>query len=629
MLKTHRSVYIYNHSAAWNFNKSTPQSPDYLSREDPWVASDHHQILSQTSVCCFTFPSIVHYGKLGVLFMTLNQALAIINSKREGGEAGIYYLACGFEPLHLNTLLRAHLLQRRAETKNLEVQQGVYGDLRGNIESAAASPAIATAVVLEWSDVDPRLGLRSSGGWSSEAKADILGSCLQRYAHLEAAIEKLAARMPVALAPPSLALPPIGNTIRAQSSVLELELEQQLAAFLLRISRLPGVRVVQRRYAETSSFDARMELLAGFPYTLPFADALASSLVDVLYQPAPKKGLITDLDETLWSGIVGEVGVEGVSWSQDRHTQIHGLYQQMLGHLAGCGVLLGVCSKNELSTVEAALARKDLFLNQDTLFPIHANWGPKSASIGRILKTWNIAADAVVFVDDNPMELEEVQRTHPGITCLRFPAKDAAGVWNLLGSLRDLFGKPLLMEEDRLRQASIRASAQIEEMAGDAASPEFLRSLQGTVTLDWTADSCDKRALELINKTNQFNLNGLRIEEGEWRRRLEDDGTVLAVASYQDKFGPLGKVAVLVGSQHGARLEHHTLHGLFQNSNAEEIEFAFEATARNQPLQEFFQSIGIAADTEGVHRVSRSGFLERCGVLPHQMSNLTNNLISK
>ena len=381
---------------------------------------------------------------------------------------------------------------------------------------------MGAVVVIEWSDVDPRLGLRSSGGWSNDTKSHILGNCDQRYTHLETAIQKLAARMPVAVAPPSLPLPPIGNTIRAQSSPLELELEQQLAAFLLRLSRLPGVRILQRQRTESSGMDVRMEFLAGFPYTVSFADTLASSLVDVLYQPAPKKGLITDLDDTLWSGLVGEVGVEGVSWSQERHTQTHGLYQQMLGHLAGCGVLLGVCSKNELSTVEAALARKDLFLNPESLFPVHANWGPKSASIARILKTWNIAADAVVFIDDNPMELAEVEQAHPGITCVLFPKKDAAGAWNLLGSLRDLFGKPVLMDEDRLRQASIRASAQIQEMSGDAASPEFLRTLEGTVTLDWSADSSDKRALELINKTNQFNLNGRRIGEAEWRRYLEE-----------------------------------------------------------------------------------------------------------
>jgi FkbH-like protein len=574
--------------------------------------------------------------------MRLNQALTIINSRREGGESEIYYLACGFEPLHLATLLRAHLLERRTGQKNVEVRHGVYGDLRGNIESAARSPAIAAAIALEWSDVDPRLGVRSSGGWSDEAKADILESCPPRYTHLESAIEKLATRMPAAIAPPSLPLPPIGNTIRAQSSVFELELEQQLAAFLLRLSRLPGVRVLQRQRGETSGLDARAELLAGFPYTVPFADALASSFVKVLCQPTPKKGLITDLDDTLWSGIVGEIGVAGVSWSQEHHTQTHGLYQQMLGHLASCGVLLAACSKNEISTVEEALARKDFFLKPESLFPVQANWGPKSASIALILKTWNIAADAVVFVDDNPMELEEVQITHPGITCLRFPKKDATAVWDLLGSLRDLFGKPLLMEEDRLRQASIRASAQLQELGAEAADPDFLRTLKGTVTLDWGADSSDKRALELINKTNQFNLNGIRIEEGDWRRRLENEDAVLAVASYEDKFGPLGKVAVLLGTQHGGkvkvshwvmscrafsrRLEHHTLDGLFQYSNAEEIEFAFAATERNQPLQEFLRSLGILADGEGSQRISRAAFRERCGALPHEVSSPASKL---
>jgi len=573
--------------------------------------------------------------------MTLNQALAIVNSRKSNREAGIYYLACAFEPLHLATMFRAHLLERLSNDQDVEVRHGVYGDLRGNIESAARSSAAGTAVVLEWSDLDPRLGLRSSGGWSNEAKVDLISSCLDRYAQLEAAIEVLAAGMPVALAPPCLPLPPIGNTIRAQSSVLELELEQQLAGFLSRISRVAGVRVVERSRIERSagSLDARMELVAGFPYTVPFASGLAAALVDVLCQPTPKKGLITDLDGTLWSGIAGEVGVEGISWSQEHHTQMHGLYQQMLGHLASCGVLLAACSKNEMTTAEAALARRDLFLNPESFFPVCANWGPKSASVARILDTWNIAADAVVFVDDSPMELDEVQRAFPGMTCLAFPAKDPAAAWKLLGDLRDLFGKPLLMEEDRLRQSSIRASAQVREMAADGGSAEFLGSLHGSVTLAWRVDSADKRPLELINKTNQFNLNGHRIGEAEWQRLLEKSDTILTVASYQDKFGPLGKIAVLLGSQLGSkvsvshwvmscrafsrRIEHHTLDALFRRSNAPEIEFAFEATERNQPLQEFFQALGISRDAEGGYRISRSDFLDRCGALPHEVSNLT------
>lgn len=565
--------------------------------------------------------------------MTLNQALAIINSRKGKGGKKVHYLACGFEPLHLATLLRASLLERLPDD-DVELLTGVYGDLSGNLTLAAESPATAAAVAIEWSDIDPRLGLRASGGWSDEAKSDILDSARQRCSHLHGAIEKLGVRMPVAVAGPSLPLPPFGNTVGAQASIVELELEHQLAYLMLGIARLPGVRVVRPpRFALDERMDVRMELLAGFPYTVPFAAVLADSMAGVLHQPVPKKGLITDLDDTLWSGIVGEVGAEGVSWHQEHHTQIHGLYQQMLGHLAGCGVLVAVCSKNEISTVEAALARKDLLVGSDALFPVIAHWGPKSSSVSQILRAWNIAEDAVVFVDDSPMELDEVRRAFPGITCLQFPGKHPDKVWSLLGQLRDLFGKPLVMDEDRLRQASLRASAQLQGMGDAAGSPEFLRSLQGTVTFSWRRDPADKRPLELINKTNQFNLNGLRIGEGEWQRDLEDPARIVAVVSYQDKFGPLGKIAVLAGLRSGAkvrvsnwvmscrafsrRIEHHTLDALFRHSGAEEIEFAFQPTERNQPLQEFFRATGICTE------ISRENFLSRCGILPHQVLDLT------
>lgn len=266
--------------------------------------------------------------------MTLNEALAIGKSgKTRSGEIKPHYLVCGFQPLHLKTFLRARLLERLPGC-DVEILTGVYGDLPGSLAAAAESPAIAAALALEWSDIDPRLGLRSSGGWAEEIKPDIVSSAAQRYSQIETALTQLAARMPVAVAAPCLPLLPIGNTIRAQASVVELELEHQLASFLLRISRLAGIRIVQKLRLDTvpsdERLDARLELVAGFPYTVPFADMLAGAVSDVLYQPAPKKGLITDLDDTLWSGIVGEVGADRVSWHQESHSQIHGLYQQML-----------------------------------------------------------------------------------------------------------------------------------------------------------------------------------------------------------------------------------------------------------------------------------------------------------
>jgi FkbH-like protein len=278
-------------------------------------------------------------------------------------------------------------------------------------------------------------------------------------------------------------------------------------------------------------------------------------------------------------------------------------------------------------------------LKPDAFFPVCANWEPKSESVARILRTWNIGEEAVVFVDDSPMELDEVKRSFPGIVCREFPKNDPAKLWHLLAELRDLFGKPQLMEEDRLRQTSIRASATIQEMGASAGAPEFLGTLGATVTLDWRLDPSDKRPLELINKTNQFNLNGRRIGEAEWRRCLEDPNAVMAVASYTDKFGPLGKVAVVLGTKDQStvkvshwvmscrafsrRLEHHTLEGLFRATKAEGIEFSFEATDKNRPLQEFFRTAGICPDVQGRYRLSRDGFSTPGGALPHQVVDLT------
>jgi FkbH-like protein len=572
--------------------------------------------------------------------VTLNQALAICRNRAKADRSKVHFLACGCQPLHLATLLEAHLFEASADDQ-VGITTGLYGDLTGSLELAATAACVGTFLVMEWSDLDPRLGLRSSGGWSPASVADMLATCQERCSRMAGLIERIAARMPVAVVPPSLPRSPIGTTIRAQSSEVELALEHHVAAFLLQVSKMQGVRVLSRTAQaaltpESPKLDAKMELIAGFPYTIAYADALAAAMVALLHQKTPKKGLITDMDDTFWSGIVGEVGVDGVSWDQEHHTQTHGLYQQMLGHLAEMGVLIGVASKNEQSVVEAGLARKDLLVKGEALFPVHANWGPKSRSVAEILKVWNIDQTAVVFIDDSPMELSEVQTAFPGITCIPFKGKDAAGVWELLGKLRDLFGKPQVGAEDLLRRASLQAAVQMREAGDSGSSPEFLRGLGGTVTIDYRKDPADKRPVELVNKTNQYNLNGLRIGEGEWLRMLELPETVLSVISYQDKFGPLGKIAVAVGTKgdrnvhvshwvmscraFSRRIEHHTLESLFEVWDADEISFDYQPTAKNQPLQDFLSDLGLPAEEAGRLSIGRADFIAKRGELPHSVS---------
>jgi FkbH-like protein len=329
-------------------------------------------------------------------------------------------------------------------------------------------------------------------------------------------------------------------------------------------------------------------------------------MAELICRPTPKKGLITDLDDTLWDGILGEVGVKGVSWSLDRHSHLHGIYQQFLASLASSGILIGVASKNDAVLVEKAFEREDLLLRKEVVFPVVANWAQKSESIKQILKKWNVLADSVVFLDDSPMEVAEVQRTFPEMECLLFPKSDYSKFWSLLNHLRDVFSKNSLSEEDLLRLQSIRNVATLPSMDQNKHSlGEFLNEAGGRLTFIVGKPVGDMRALELINKTNQFNLNGRRYDEAAWSRLLNDPSEYALTVAYEDKFGKLGRISVLIGRpQHrklfveswvlscrafSRRIEFHMLQHVFQKLALDEIVFDVEETPRNGPLMDFLR----------------------------------------
>jgi len=572
--------------------------------------------------------------------MTLAQALALVQERKEAIRKRELFLVCGFEPLHLGTFLQGHFAQRFPD-EAADLKTGLYGDLDGTLAAAAGSESEAAAVVVEWSDLDSRLGLRSTGGWGLSAQPDILANCRGRFARLLGGLEALASRMPVAVVAPTLPIPFLGHAAGWQIGRNELELQRQLAAFLADAAGLARVSILNPARLDkfspaASRRDPLMELNAGFPYSLGHASILAGQIVEILFPPIPMKGLITDLDDTLWSGIVGEVGAAGVRWSLSEHAQIHGLYQQLLRHFSEMGVLLAIASKNELPVVEEALRREDLYIPATAFYPVRADWEPKSRHIREILRVWNIGAESVVFVDDDLMELGEVRTAFPSMTCLQFSRKHAARTLGLFEELRDLFGKPAVHLEDNLRQASIQAREAFHEAAASPDSGEFVRGLQGRVTFDTRKNAANQRLLELINKTNQFNLNGVRLSEAEWLRHLAGPANFVVGVAYEDRFGPLGMIGVVAGKQAADRLEistwvmscrafsrrieFHTLEYLFGASGAGNISLAFQPTGRNQPLQQFLRSIGLAAHGAEGWILSRERFVRGRHELPHRVS---------
>jgi FkbH-like protein len=219
-------------------------------------------------------------------------------------------------------------------------------------------------------------------------------------------------------------------------------------------------------------------------------------------------------------------------------------------------------------------------------------------------------------------ELAEVTNAFPAIQCRRFP-EDPNDVAALLSELADLYGKPFDSAEDTLRLESLRAGAEIEEKLGSESLEEVLAGAEGALAITRLADPPDPRALELVNKTNQFNLNGRRFSAAEWLDYLKAPDHCAWIASYGDCFGPLGKIAVAAGRFNGdgelhldawvlscrafgRRIEYAMLGALFERHGLKKIRFEAVPTERNGPLREMLNAVtgcdaapGVSLDCSG------------------------------
>jgi len=577
--------------------------------------------------------------------MKLAEALRLMNrppDDRDIGDAAAplrVYLACGFTPLHLKTFLGAQLRQRLDDDRPVRVQAGLFGDLLGNLQEVLDASPDAVVLMIEWDDLDPRLGFRGSHGWRPGRQTDIAKTVGLRLAQLREAVEAVAERAVVAVVLPTLPLPPAFQPPLARADATAFALREMTAQFAAALAAGGSVRLLDPQRLDRLSphgdrLDLSLLLRSGFPYRLEHASVLGRLLSELIRPATPMKGIITDLDDTLWRGVLGEGGVEGISWDLDHQSHAHALYQEMLASLAELGVLIGVASKNDPRRVAEALRRDDLVIAPDRLFPIEAHWGPKSQSVGNILRAWNVGPESVAVIDDSPMELAEIEAAFPQIKCLAFPTRDDAAVLDLLATLRDLFGKASISQEDRLRASSIRTSHDRSVAAAAATDPdEFLAEANAQITLSY--DAADRRAFKLINKTNQFNLNGRRIYEPHWRRHRSDSRRFTVSVSYRDKFGPLGKISVVSGRVEegellidvwvmscrafSRRIEHQVLKGLFDRFNVDAMRLDFAPTGRNGPVQDFLRSV-TGRDPAASTRISRDEFLARC---PHVFAEIS------
>ena len=286
----------------------------------------------------------------------------------------------------------------------------------------------------------------------------------------------------------------------------------------------------------------------------PYSRALVRSALALVR--APRKVLCTDLDNTFWGGVLGEDGPDGIQTGSTFPGIAFLHYQRFLKELAARGILLAVTSKNNPEDVAEAfrLRSADLALTLDDFVIRKIGWNEKSAALREIAAELSLGLDSLVFVDDNPVECESIRHALPQVAVIEVPVDEPWRLTELLAA-EPLFDTLTVTADDRNRTSEYRAQAQRESLSATATSREdFLQSLGIVCTLLPATEAPLARAVQLLGKTNQFNLTTRRYTAAEVARFADTPGSHALAIRVRDRFGDAGVVGLLLAEQTGTRL---------------------------------------------------------------------------
>jgi len=269
------------------------------------------------------------------------------------------------------------------------------------------------------------------------------------------------------------------------------------------------------------------------------------------------KCLALDLDGVLWGGVIGEDGLAGIRLGGGPEGEAFVAFQRYLQSLARTGVLLAVCSKNNAEDALLPFRQHpEMVLREQDIAVFIANWKTKEENLRAIGAALNIGLDAMVFVDDNPAERARVRQILPEVEVIEMPADPALYVSAC--SRLGLFETLSITGEDRQRTASIRENAGRQALASSAGSvDDYLAQLEIKVRLAPFDEANLPRIVQLINKTNQFNLTTRRRTDAEVRALLTA-GAYTQAMRVADRFGDSGLTGVLIAILEGEGLRVDT-----------------------------------------------------------------------
>jgi FkbH-like protein len=285
----------------------------------------------------------------------------------------------------------------------------------------------------------------------------------------------------------------------------------------------------------------------------PFSEAGACRLAEHLWAgiraltTGPKKVVVVDLDNTLWGGVVGETGPLGIALGDDPEGEAFQAFQRHLKELARRGVLLAVASKNNPRDAREPFEKNpDMILRLDDFAAFEACWDPKSVMLARLAQTLNLGLDSFVFYDDNPAEREQIRQALPDVAVAEVPADPAEYVRALQAGL--WFETAGLTQEDMERAEQYVVERKRRELQTELGSiDDYLASLEMVADVRPITETDLQRVVQLLAKTNQFNVTTRRHTGQDLDRLLALPGAIGLTLRVRDRFGDYGLVGVLLG----------------------------------------------------------------------------------
>lgn len=260
-----------------------------------------------------------------------------------------------------------------------------------------------------------------------------------------------------------------------------------------------------------------------------------------------KKCIILDLDNTLWGGVIGEDGMDGIALGGDYPGNVYYDTQKLLLSAYENGVILAICSKNNESDAMEVIERHPNMVLRDTHFAIkRINWDNKAENIKSLAASLNIGLDSLVFIDDNPSERALVKSFLPEVTVPDFPEKPYLIPAFMNSVLEKQFTLYQLTEEDKKKTDQYRQNAVRDAFKSSFTDyNQYLTELKMELEISKASTIDIPRVAQLTQKTNQFNLTTRRYSENEIKRFI-DEGDLVFVARVKDKFGEYGLTGVCI-----------------------------------------------------------------------------------